>query len=89
MRKTVRRLPAAYPIYRTGYEQHFSRVDDWIDGLDRVLSFGRQGLYAHDNTHHALFMAQAAVECLGDGDFDRDAWERYRRVFGRVPTSPA
>ncbi len=77
----VRRLPAAYPIYRIGYEQNFEIVDRWVSALPGVLSFGRQGLYAHDNTHHALFMASAAVECLGDGRFDRQAWERYRRVF--------
>ena len=69
----VRRLPAAYPIYRIGYEQNFEIVDRWVSALPGVLSFGRQGLYAHDNTHHALFMAQAAVDCLEDGRFDRQA----------------
>ena len=77
----VRRLPAAYPIYRIGYEEHFERVDNWISGLPRVLSFGRQGLYAHDNTHHALSMAAGAVDCLRTGSFDQAAWRRYRDVF--------
>lgn len=79
----VRRLPAAYPIYRVGYEEHFTHVDRWVSGLEGVLSFGRQGLYAHDNTHHALHMALAAVECLGDGAFDADRWREYRHVFER------
>jgi protoporphyrinogen oxidase len=77
----VRRLPAAYPIYRVGYEEHFTQVDQWVSGLEGVLSFGRQGLYAHDNTHHALHMALAAVECLGDGAFDAHCWRQYRQVF--------
>ena len=77
----VRRLPAAYPIYRRGYDEHFGRLDRWVDGLEDVLSFGRQGLYAHDNTHHALFMANAAVTCLKNGQLDRAAWRRYRQVF--------
>lgn len=77
----VRRLPAAYPIYRIGYEDNFEIVDGWVSALPNVLSFGRQGLYAHDNTHHALFMAQAAVDCLKTGRFDLDAWAQYRRVF--------
>lgn len=77
----VRRLPAAYPIYEIGYEEHFERVDRWVSALPGVLSFGRQGLYAHDNTHHALFMARAAVECLGDGAFDEARWRAYRRQF--------
>jgi protoporphyrinogen oxidase len=77
----VRRLPAAYPIYRIGYEANFDRVDRWVSELPGVLSFGRQGLYAHDNTHHALYMAQAAVECLRTGAFDAGAWQSYRRIF--------
>lgn len=77
----VRRLPAAYPIYRAGFEKYFARVDDWVGSLEGVLSFGRQGLFAHDNTHHALFMAQAAVNCLAGGQFDDEKWAAYRRVF--------
>jgi protoporphyrinogen oxidase len=80
---TVQRLPAAYPIYNRGYEAAFEQVDKWVNGLPDVLSFGRQGLYAHDNTHHALFMAQAAVDCLKGQDFDRNAWEIYRHQFAQ------
>jgi protoporphyrinogen oxidase len=73
----VRRLPA-----RRGYEAHFERLDAWLAGIEGLLSFGRQGLFAHDNTHHALYMARAAVDCLrSDGRLDRVAWARYRRIF--------
>ncbi|QQS41682.1 MAG: FAD-dependent oxidoreductase [Acidobacteriota bacterium] len=78
----TRRLPFAYPIYKTGYEAHFEALDRWASGLERVLTFGRQGLFAHDNTHHALAMSYAAVECLGkDGSFDDERWNMYRREF--------
>ena len=78
----VRRLPAAYPIYRRGYEPHFERLDAWLDGIENLLSFGRQGLFAHDNTHHTLAMAYAAVACLaGDGSVDRDRWAVDRHHF--------
>src|SRR5262249_18247370 len=46
-----------------------------------VLSYGRQGLFAHDNTHHALAMAYAAVDSLGPAGFDRTRWAAHRRVF--------
>jgi protoporphyrinogen oxidase len=75
-------LSSAYPLYRVGYEEHFDRIDRWVEGLPGVLTFGRQGLYAHDNTHHALYMARAAVSCLDDdGRFDRERWAAYREVF--------
>jgi protoporphyrinogen oxidase len=78
---TVRRLRHAYPIYRVGYEVPFGRIDDWVESVPRLLSFGRQGLFAHDNTHHALYMAYAAVDCLRGGSFDQAKWQEYRAVF--------
>jgi protoporphyrinogen oxidase len=77
----IRRLTHAYPIYLRGYERHFERLDAWVDGLPRLLSFGRQGLFAHDNTHHALAMAYGAVDCLDSGVFDDVRWARYRTEF--------
>jgi len=77
-----RRLPAAYPIYHAGYELYFDSVDDHLTQVDGLVSFGRQGLFAHDNTHHALFMARSAVACLSDeGVFDGAAWSDYRAIF--------
>ncbi|MBS1788247.1 MAG: FAD-dependent oxidoreductase [Acidobacteria bacterium] len=78
----TKRLSHAYPIYHQGYEKHFGLLDEWALGLDRILTFGRQGLFAHDNTHHALAMAYAAVDCLAhSGSFDLAKWEEYRAEF--------
>jgi len=77
----VRRLPFAYPIYESGYEVPFGTLDRWADTIPNLLTFGRQGLFAHDNTHHALAMAYAAVDCMRDGHFDRRRWAGYREVF--------
>ena len=79
---TSQRLPYAYPIYRRGYEKHFDTLDRWANGLDRVLTLGRQGLFAHDNTHHTLAMAYAAVDCLNEaGEFNGERWGEYRDEF--------
>jgi protoporphyrinogen oxidase len=84
VRTVTKRLPFAYPIYRRGYEEYFGKLDQWAAGLDRVLTFGRQGLFAHDNTHHALAMAYGAVDCLrSNGDFDLERWSSYRADFAR------
>jgi protoporphyrinogen oxidase len=78
----VRRLPQAYPIYQDGYERAFAPLDQWLDQHEGLLSYGRQGLFAHDNTHHALYMAYAAVKCLeADGRFNRQRWHEYRKIF--------
>lgn len=78
----VRRLRQAYPVYRNGYEGGFDAIDAYLDGFTNLLSFGRQGLFAHDNTHHTLAMAYAAVECLGsEAVLDRERWHGHRRRF--------
>ena len=81
-RTVVRRLAQAYPIYTRSYREHFDRVDQWVGTIDGLLTFGRQGLFAHDNTHHALAMAYAAAECVSeDAVIDRARWAVHRRNF--------
>jgi len=78
----VVRVPRVYPIYGIGYDDAFATVDAWAREQPVLLTFGRQGLFAHDNAHHALSMAWAAAEALGpDGSFDDDAWTAARERF--------
>lgn len=78
----TRRLPQAYPLYTRGYREAFDAVDRWVGTVDGLVTFGRQGLFAHDNTHHTMAMAYALVDCLADdGGFDRAAWSRARTSF--------
>ena len=77
----VRRLRQAYPIYLTGYEKPFGVLDQWASGLPRLVNYGRQGLFAHDNTHHALAMAYAAVDALEPAGWNAGKWAASRRVF--------
>jgi protoporphyrinogen oxidase len=81
-RTVTRRLAFAYPVYDRTFEPNFDAIDGFVAGIQGLLTFGRQGLFAHDNTHHALATAHAAVDCLQrDGRFDAEKWQAYRRVF--------
>lgn len=81
-RVEVRRLPHAYPVYDLGHAARFAALDAWATSRPRLLSFGRQGLFVHDNTHHALAMAWAAADALTDeGAVDRARWESARARF--------
>ena len=81
-RAETRRLGYAYPVYDRDFEGHLKVVDKWAESVGGLLTFGRQGLFAHDNTHHALAMANGAVDCLNaDGTFNLDKWHAYRREF--------
>jgi len=77
-----RRLPQAYPIYTRHYRESFETMDRWLSAIEGLVTFGRQGLFAHDNTHHALAMAYALDGCLSaDGSLDTEAWKACRRDF--------
>ena len=81
-RVTTRRLRQAYPVYNRGYENDLASADQWLGQIEGLLTFGRQGLFVHDNTHHALYMAKAAAECLRpDGSLDQKLWAHYLQIF--------
>jgi protoporphyrinogen oxidase len=78
----VRRLPHVYPVYGIGYAERLRPLDEWVDGLDRVTTFGRLGLFAHDNSHHAMAEALDAVTALRpDGTRDPARWAEARARF--------
>jgi protoporphyrinogen oxidase len=81
---TTKRLLHAYPVYRVGYERSYEVIDRWASRHERLLTFGRQGLFVHDNSHHAYAMAWAAADALRpDGGFDQEAWRAGRARFSR------
>jgi protoporphyrinogen oxidase len=78
----TRKLAQAYPIYTRDYRTHFEQIDNWLAKIPGLVSFGRQGLFAHDNTHHALAMAYALDECIrDDGSLDGQRWAERRIEF--------
>lgn len=78
----VERLPHAYPLYTRGYRQAFDALDEWLGQIDGLVTFGRQGLFAHDNTHHTMAMAYALVDALTpDGSLDGARWAAARKGF--------
>ncbi|WP_113704877.1 protoporphyrinogen/coproporphyrinogen oxidase [Nonomuraea lactucae] len=77
----VRRLPQVYPVYETGYAAHLRGLDAWAGSLPGVTTFGRLGLFAHDNTHHAMAMGYDAVAALGEEGWDAGAWRAARERF--------
>jgi len=78
----VVRLPRVYPVYRPGFEWDLSALDLWAQAQPALLSFGRQGLFVPDNTHHALEMGWSAADALrSDGSFDQAAWTAARAAF--------
>ncbi len=79
-----RRVTHAYPVYHVGFQGPLRAVEGYLATVPTVVSLGRQGLFAHDNTHHTLEMAYRAAECLDDDlRWDAQTWQRHREVFAR------
>jgi protoporphyrinogen oxidase len=77
-----RRLPRVYPVYGPGFADDLAALEGWAAGLGGLITFGRQGLFTPDNTHHALAMGWGAADALGsDGRLDLDRWRRARDGF--------
>ncbi|MGQ0742832.1 MAG: protoporphyrinogen/coproporphyrinogen oxidase [Acidimicrobiales bacterium] len=78
----VVREPAVYPIYHRGWAQDLAAVESWLASHQNLVTLGRHGLFAHDNTHHGLAMAWAIADCVGPGPtLDRQRWGRARDGF--------
>jgi protoporphyrinogen oxidase len=79
---TSRRAAHVYPVYGPGFAADLAALEGWAGTQPGLVTFGRQGLFTPDNTHHALAMGWAAADALGpDGGFDTAAWARARDGF--------
>lgn len=78
----ARRIPKCYPVYSGTYTDDLAHVEAWAAQHSRLVTFGRQGLFAPDNTHHALHMGwEAADALLPDGSLDTPRWHAARESF--------
>lgn len=78
----VERRSHVYPIYHRGFEQSRRHVEAYLDLQPSLAVLGRQALFAHDNTHHALLMGKMVVEALDStGRLERERWNAIRRSF--------
>lgn len=77
-----RHLSHVYPVYDLHFEESLKVVLDYFNSLSGLVTLGRQGLFAHDNTHHTIEVAYKACECVaGDLSFDKEKWVAYRVQF--------
>jgi protoporphyrinogen oxidase len=83
IRVESRRRRQVYPVYRPGFAEDLANLEDWVASLGALATFGRQGLFTPDNTHHALAMGWAAAETLAasNGSTDPAAWAAAREEF--------
>ena len=70
----VSRNANAYPVIKTGYQEHIYVIKEWLSGLPNITAIGRSGMFKYNNQDHAMATGlYAARTLMGQGDYD--PWE--------------
>ena len=70
----VSRNANAYPVIKTGYQEHIDVIKDWLSDLPNITAIGRSGMFKYNNQDHAMATGlYAARTLMGHGDYD--PWE--------------
>ena len=70
----VSRNAKAYPVIKTGYQEHIDIIKNWLSSLENITAIGRSGMFKYNNQDHAMATGlYAARTLLGEGSFD--PWE--------------
>jgi protoporphyrinogen oxidase len=65
------RVPKAYPMYDTGYEDALAVLQQYIEGFGNLKTFGRNGLHRYNNQDHSMWTAiLATLNLIEDADYD-------------------
>ena len=63
----VRRVAAAYPLYRKGFLAARERALNALSEVEGLYPLGRGGLFVHDNVHHACAAGLALGKLVLEG----------------------
>ena len=58
----VVRMPKAYPIYDSRYQESLRIIYEFISQIDNLQLVGRNGLHKYNNQDHSMLTAMRAVE---------------------------
>ena len=67
------RIPKAYPMYESNYEEALGVLQPYIEGFENLMTCGRNGLHRYNNQDHSMWTAMLATLNLLD-DADHDVW---------------
>lgn len=69
----VFRVPKSYPVYSSDYGDYLATLRQWVDGLENLVTIGRNGLHRYNNQDHAMLTGMYAVRNLLHGETN-DLW---------------
>jgi len=69
----VVRMPKAYPVYDTGYQERLEKIRAWLGTIENLYCIGRNGQHRYNNQDHSMATALIAARNVSL-DQDRDPW---------------
>lgn len=76
-----RRIATAYPIYRLGFQGEISKILSYVDGIDNLITNGRQGLFNYNNMDHCIEMGRVCAEHIISGRPKKVKWNIESKRF--------
>ncbi|MDB5292237.1 MAG: FAD-binding protein [Phycisphaerales bacterium] len=69
----VVRIPKAYPVYDTGYQERLDKIRGWMASLPNLYCIGRNGQHRYNNQDHSMATALIAARNVARAEA-RDPW---------------
>jgi protoporphyrinogen oxidase len=69
----VVRMPKAYPVYDTGYQERLDKIRAWLGTIENLYCIGRNGQHRYNNQDHSMATALIAARHMSLGE-ERDHW---------------
>ncbi|WP_421763415.1 FAD-dependent oxidoreductase [Ekhidna sp.] len=70
----VIRIPRCYPVYETGYQEPLKILENFVDGIDRLVPIGRYGSFKYNNQDHSILMGLLVAQNIA-GEKNTNLWE--------------
>ena len=66
----VVRVPKAYPVYDSTYQESIQVVRGFLSSLENLQVVGRNGMHMYNNQDHSMLTAMLAVKNILGGNYD-------------------
>jgi protoporphyrinogen oxidase len=66
----VVRMPKAYPMYDSNYEDRIETLREFLDSVEGLHPVGRNGMHKYNNQDHSMLTAMLAVRNIAGGSYD-------------------
>ena len=92
----VVRMPKAYPVYDTGYQERLEIIRKWLGTIENLYCIGRNGQHRYNNQDHSMATALIAAQKRVAGSGSRSVGRERGRGVSRdcqdrapAPLTPA